>query len=79
MSAPKLCKDCKHVQYVPYLTFLPRWVDKDLAKCEAPQSYKPVSLVDGRKEQSAKWCASQRMYSSNEDYCCKEGRWWEPK
>ena len=76
----KLCKDCKHIVYVPYLNFLPNWVDKSLAKCNSPRAFTRIDFVTGEPKRYTEWCSSQRIGEWKDDRSCGEaGNWFESK
>ena len=60
----KFCKDCK---YHSHLTDV----------CYHPKSLKEVDLVNGEKKYTH--CSWARDGHSSSGFCCKEGKYFEPK
>jgi len=79
--AQKLCKDCKWVNMIPVTDMHDQVVLNRIYKCINPKVFKnpPVGLVTGDPVWDGyPYCAEQR-YSTDEERCGKEGRFWQPK
>jgi hypothetical protein len=74
-----LCKDCKH-SFRRWQDFFGFYAPLRCRKSYVPDSIE-VDLVGGPSPVKAyyKTCSSERMFSSRDEICGKQGKLWEPK
>lgn len=74
-----LCKDCRH-SFRKWTDFLGFYAPLRCRKSYTPESVE-IDPVDGPTKKRAHYrtCSSERMFSSMEEACGKQGKLWEPK
>ena len=70
MSAIKLCRDCKHREWLGWL------LSSDTTRCKSPRRTMEINPVSGKQVPQFTFCTTLRGRKND---CGPEAKWFQPK